>query len=131
MTLPEDFNWVKAYADCSVAQVFESLRSQVKRDVATREEIRDRRDSHYSFRFASEPWSFTALVEGNQVHRTVTFTLKDKKILIQNNDEKNPLSLEISVGLNNDGLCVARINDQEYEFWQIRKKALEKLFFVV
>jgi hypothetical protein len=38
------------------------------------------------------------------------------------------LTFEATVTLNDEGRCVAKVDDQERELWQLRKMALEKLF---
>ena len=48
---------------------------------------------------------------------------------IQVNDKDGKKILEATLTLNDSGECRVKIGGQEYELWQMRKKALENLFF--
>jgi len=45
------------------------------------------------------------------------------------NDKDGKKILEATLTLNDSGECRVKIGGQEYELWQMRKKALENLFF--
>ena len=122
----DDFEWVTARANCSVNEVFEKLRAQVKADVDIRHNLRPHGEM-YAFRFISEGPQFIALVEGNKLHHAVIFTLKDGIITVSDDDDN--VLFRANVTLNDDGKCVVKINEDERELWQMRKMALEKLFF--
>lgn len=123
-----EFDWVTARAGCSLNQVFEKLRAQVKEDVDLRHGLRPHA-THYAFRFISEGPTFTALVEGNRIHHSVIFSLRNKEQVITVSTDNDDLLFHAEVTLNDEGKCVVKINDQERELWQMRKMALEKLFF--
>lgn len=126
--MAENLNWVKERFRCSLGEVFEKLKAEVKEDVAAREELRPRTPAreHYAFKFTSTDRTFTALLEGNKLHKSVEFSLEDKAISVRTGG--HPI-LSATVTLNDEGRCVVRINNKEYERWQIRKMALEALFF--
>jgi hypothetical protein len=122
-----DFSWVIARSKCSARDVFEKLRTQVEKDIDIRHDLKPQ-GQPYSFRFVSGGSDkFTASVDGNKLHHSVIFTLKDDAINVF--DEDDHLLFRAEVTLNHEGNCVVRINDQECELWYMRKMALEKLFF--
>jgi hypothetical protein len=121
-----NFDWVTARSQCSTAVLFEQLKQQVKDDVATRKALLPEM-AHYGFRFISTSnRSFSVLVEGNKIHDTVYFECKPQEIGIFCNDE---LLYNAVPSLDSEGHCKLRINDQQYELWQVRQMALENLFF--
>jgi hypothetical protein len=120
------FDWVTARAQCSVNEVFEKLRAQVTEDVDICHKLRPKGEP-LAFRFVSESRKFSALVEGNKIHHSVIFSLNDQVITVYTDDDT--LIFHAEVTLNNEGKCVVKINDEECELWQMRKMALEKLFF--
>jgi hypothetical protein len=122
-----NFDWVTALSECSVAQVFEVLRLQVKSDIETREALRPQTHRHYAFKFVSNGRTFAALVEGHKVHRVVRFGLEAQSITVR--DDKETVVFTATTTLNDDGDCRLKINGQERELWQVRKMALEGLLF--
>jgi hypothetical protein len=56
----------------------------------------------------------------------VYFKLEDGKITVMDSDG---ITFEATVMLNDMGDCKPKINGQERELWQMRRTALEKLFF--
>lgn len=128
MNVPQEFDWVTAICECSPAKVFERLRAQVEDDVKKREAtLRDAQRMRYSFSFASNGGSFTAMVEGKNVHQSVIFTTTDSGILVR--DEHDIVMLKAEVTVSNEGICKLRVEGQELDLWQVRKLALEDLFF--
>jgi hypothetical protein len=124
-----EFNWVKARHDCCVGTAFEQLKAQVRDDVQTREDLRPKTEQHqhYAFKFSSlGSDSFAASMEGNKIHKAVTFRLESKTIVITKPDQTET---KITVGLNNEGRCTIKIGGTEYENWQARKLVLDELFF--
>ena len=123
--MPE-FDWVTARAKCSVANLFEALKLEVKQDVEIREAL-CAKGSHYGFDFVAEGKMFSAIVQGNKIHHAVTFSLEDQLISVRN--ENDAVMFRAVPTLNDDGRCLLKVGDKEYELWQFRKKALESLFF--
>ena len=122
---PETFDWVTARANCSIGDFFERLRNQVKNDVTLRNS--SKQEKHYTFNFvdvASDCFSVT--VEGQTNRAAVRFDLTADHISISAMDG---LQYDVSVTLGGDGECRARIAEQTYDLWQVRKMALEDLFF--
>ena len=59
-------------------------------------------------------------------HRSVVFELVDEGIRVRD-DQK--VSFIATATISNERICKLKVDDQEYEFWQVRKMALENLFF--
>lgn len=123
-----EFNWVKARHDCCVGTVFEQLKAQVQDDVKTREELRPKTEQHqhYAFKFSANGISFVAFIGGNNIHKSVTFRLDSKMIVIT---KLGNTEIKATVGLNDEGRCTIMVGNMEYENWQVRKLVLDELFF--
>ena len=119
-----DFNWVKALSDCSLTNVFESLRLQVKDDVETREAQRPKTVQHqyYAFRFESKDRRFTAILNGHHIHEAVSFSLEQKAIVVRDKHDAEIFSAITT--LSDKRECRLKIKGQECELWQGRKMAL-------
>jgi hypothetical protein len=82
----------------------------------------------YKFDFIGASKKFTALVHGHSLHKTVSFSLADNWIEIQ--PDNSPM-FKATVGLNDEGECVLDVDGEQRYPWQVRKMALEDLFFGV
>jgi hypothetical protein len=123
----KNFDWVTALSECSLSVVFEELRQQVKGDVDKAQSQRPKQ-AHYGFRFVSTSTkSFSVLVEGNKIRGTIWFENTGKEISVRGENDFPKLSATVT--LNKDRECRIRIDGQEYELWQMRRMALETLFF--
>lgn len=121
----DTFDWVSARFNCSTAKVFEKLRAGVRADV---EAIQAKTaGAHYGFDFSSNGDSFVVLLQGNQLHDSVVFRLKENSIFVMDTNDKELFAARPT--LNDKGECVVKIGDRECEIWQVRKRALEGLFF--
>ena len=118
------WSWVKAVALCSVGKMFDELKLDLKRDVGERNDLR-----------AGEPYMFTATpkngdvivsLDGNHIHHSVTFSMHKMGITVRNDDGA---MFEAALALNDEGECRYKVNGQECEPWQMRKRALSNLFF--
>jgi|SRR5579864_1136819 len=121
-----EFDWVTARSTCSADEVFEKLRVQVKQDVETRHALRPQGEP-LAFHFISEGRTFSALVEGDKIHRAVIFRLESQTITVYT--DSDDVLFRAQVTLNDEGECVVKINDEERQLWQMRKQGLEELFF--
>jgi hypothetical protein len=123
---PESFDWVTARAACSLARVFEKLKLQIQDDIKARNALRPP-GAHYAFSVVEGgSKAFSVLVEGKNVHVSVRFDLDDEKISVYS---KDGVTFTGTVTLCDDGECRVKIGDQEHDLWQVRKMALEDLFF--
>jgi hypothetical protein len=128
----QEFDWVAKRAACTVAAVFNELCDAIKGDVI----------AINSARSLSPVEIFEAkMVRGDCITvrqpnlfstKTITITASDSEIVV-NGDWDGTKSWSATVGLNDEGLCVLRLEDgkdrPELEQWQFRKRALEGLFF--
>lgn len=128
--MEENFNWVKARAECSVAQMFEMLRLQVGEDV-------ENRNSHplklqnCTLKMVPSAKSFSVVFDCDYdayASSSVTFTRTANDIQIRKENEKDPF-LVATITLNDEGQCKFKVNGEEKESWQLRRMALEELFF--
>ena len=127
--MSSDFDWVTARSQCSVAKMFEELRLGVESDVVTRNALRHVEDRvHFIFTKSGGKFSVArdAAAEDNPV--SVDFYLSNGAIRI----EGTTAHFAIIATLNNEGECkpmIAELDGAELELWQVRRKALEGLFW--
>jgi hypothetical protein len=125
-----DFEWVNARAACSPQKVFEQLHMQVARDVELRNAMRSQND-RYKFRVDSEMGMFAVSVEPfpftHVPHQIIRFHLDGQTIVARYGDDADIFIATLT--LNDEGECRLRIKDKNYDLWQVRHMALERLFF--
>jgi hypothetical protein len=119
----DDFDWVTELSRCSPVVVFEKLKLQIREDVKIRNSQLPK--AHDPFRIEEHGSSFAVLLPSP--HQAVTFSVTDKKISVK--DWKGKLICEATLTLNDEGECKVKIKGKERELWQMRKMALEELFF--
>jgi hypothetical protein len=124
-----EFDWVNARANCSIGLLFEQLKAQVEKDVDMRQALSKGPPFYYGFRFRVENDTIIAFIEGHRLHESITFRLAGDAIEVMGKDSK--VLFSGTATLDNDGDCRLRVNGDELELWQFRKKALEDLFFTV
>lgn len=122
----QNLDWVTARSACSLRGVFEGLKTEIKGDVKTRNELRPS-GAGYQFGVTARGDEIRVYSESNQGSKSVVFTLSDK--FISAKDGEGAAIFQATVTLNHEGRCVARIDGTECEFWQMRQRALEKLLF--
>jgi hypothetical protein len=127
----EDFNWVGAQSKCTAAAVFETLRSRVREDVQRRNGLLGRSDS-WKFDFFEEGDEFEVerieSVRGDaRTSAVVSFTRSGRRILIHSEDVD--VDLTAIVSLDPSGACKLIIGEAAYSDWEVRRMALEQLFF--
>jgi hypothetical protein len=124
----EDFNWVAARCECSPGQVFEKLKSQVQNDIMAREiALSQAQRQRYTFEFIPGSSDFKVLVSGNNIHGAIKFALTETGIVVFNEEGARMFSADVTI--SDEGECKLKIDDEEKELWQVRKMALENLFF--
>ena len=129
--VPSDFEWVHARAACSPSKVFEQLRLQIAQDVKLRNKLCE--SQGYKFGISEESAAFSVFLDSvnhrETPHRVIRFCLDDQRIIARYGDETHIFTATLT--LNEDGECRLRINDKNYDLWQARQMALEKLFFEI
>jgi hypothetical protein len=124
--MEDDFNWVKARAECSLVVIFEKLKLGLRADVEKRQALLGP-DSPYKFNLVIDSTNATVLIEGRGEQGSVSFRLKKVSIQVFNSNEQEILTAFPT--LNDKGECRLKINNQERELWYLRKMALEEIFF--
>jgi len=119
-------DWVTARSNCSLPKVFATLRRQIEADVKTRNSLRPDL-AVYEFSMVESGNDFTVLLAAGEGRWSVVFSLHDHSILAR--DSRGEALLEITLNFNQQGECRLRAKEQEWEYWQIRRMALEDLMF--
>lgn len=125
---PENLDWVKARHECSIGKIFQTLRLQVVEDATRRNEcLLPGERARYFFDIADGANGFVVFVSMHGTNHAVEFALtKDGTIQVGRRD--NLLFTAVPT-VSNDGKCRLKVGNDELELWQVRKKALEDLFF--
>ena len=123
--IPKELDWVRVRSGCSLALVFDALREQVQKDVEIRNELMGRHQPRCSV----QSWNqdFAVLYGDGGGTRSVVFFLGKNSIQIKGGSMT--LLFEATLTLNDAGECKLMVDGKELELWQVRKRALENLFF--
>lgn len=121
------FNWVTERSSCSLPNVFKTLKVQVEEDVQTRNGLRPK-NSPYEFSVADRGGDFTVLLEAKGEQRSVTFTLAAHAIQVRAG--QGDKLFDVTLTFNDQGECKLNVDEKERDLWQVRRMALEDLFFV-
>lgn len=119
-------DWVTKRSSCSYPNIFKQLRLEVEEDVKTRNALRPA-NSAYEFSVADNDDGFTVLLQAKEVRMSATFSLTEHAILVR--DDQGNKKFEVTLVFNDEGECTLSVNDEQREFWQVRRMALEELFF--
>jgi hypothetical protein len=124
-TVPPTFEWVKARASCSLAQVFKDLELGAKADVDVMKKLYPHEANSFFITSGRSLFSVNRITDTmTSASQSVDFELS-KEITIRDGDK----CLHAGITLNNDGQCKLKIADAELDEWQVRRMALERLFF--
>ncbi len=126
-TIPRELDWTKARAECSSVMLFKELQLGIANDIASINSL------HYPN--ASDQFTSALTTNGRTfvvAHRSsvgprVVFSVSDESIEIR--DEASGKRYIAIVLLNEEGRCKLQIDGRELELWQVRRMALETLFF--
>ena len=127
----DDFDWVSAQAQCSASSMFEILRTHVREDVQRRNGIR--RGDGWTFDFDEEGDAFDVSRLESSPHGTprvlalVRFERTGTRINVQGEDIE--VDFTAIVSLDASGACRFVVGEAMYADWEIRRMALELLFF--
>jgi hypothetical protein len=135
---PDDFDWVAAQAKCSTQLMFEQLRARIRADVQHRNGVLNR-DDHWRFEFHDdgEEFEVTRLVSSGvggqgsgstpRVTASVRFERTGRRIHVHGEDVD--VEFVAVVTLDVTGQCRFAVGEAVYADWEIRRMALEQLFF--
>jgi hypothetical protein len=128
--MSDDFDWVGAQATCSAAAMFGRLQTQVEDDVRRRNGLLGRPDG-WKFEFHADNeaaiFDVSRLLANGASVASVQFELAGRRILIQGKDLD--VDLTAIVTLDTSGLCRYVVGEAMYSEWELRRMALELLFF--
>jgi hypothetical protein len=127
----DDFDWVTAQGKCSAAAMFERLRTRVREDVQRRNGIFDRNDgAKFEFHEEGDEFEATRAVAGgmgSKVTAAVRFERVGRRIHVEG--EELDVAFSAVVTLDVTGQCRFVVGEAVYSEWEIRRMALEQLFF--
>jgi hypothetical protein len=128
--MSDDFDWVGAQAKCSAALMFERLQTHVEEDVRRRNGLLGRPDG-WKFEFYAEDdadvFEVSRLVGNGKVAAVVQFERVGRRIHIQGEDIDVDLTAIVTV--DTSGMCRFVVGEAMYSDWELRRLALELLFF--
>lgn len=130
--VPDAFDWVTAQAKCSVASMFERLRAGVKEDVQRRNGLFNR-DDGWKFEFHEDGDDFEAVrvvatgATGSSVSAAVRFERTGRRIQVRG--EEIDIDFTAVVTLDAAGLCLFVVGEAMYSEWEVKRMALDQLFF--
>ena len=125
----DNFDWVTAQAGCSIELMFQKLQDGAKADVDHRNAGTFGRKDNWRFEFHVDENEFevTRHAGSSRDDAFVTFTREGPRINIVGDGVD--VQLTAIVGINAHGDCRYFIGEGEFLGWEVRKQALEQLFF--
>jgi hypothetical protein len=99
---------------------------EVEADVKARNALRPD-NSPYEFSMVEDGDSFSVVLEGKDLQRSVKFFLDDHAILVL--DHSGNHMFEIILNFDDQGRCRMKAKEENREPWQVRRMALEDLLF--
>jgi len=123
--VPEELNWVKARAACSLETVFASLHDGMQKDLAEANSLQAVGTGKFRIIPMDDGRAFTVR-RGENIKPFVKVLLEDESIVVLTAQGKETT---FKVGLNDEGRCQLRSEGRGFEQWQVRKLALEDLLF--
>ena len=127
---PDDFNWVDAQANCNAASMFVRLQAGVVQDVRRRNGLLGRNDG-LTFEVYEDTGEFEVtrvVAPGSRgSDAAVKFQHAGRRIHVHSEDVD--VDFTAVVALDTTGVCRFVVGEAIYSEWEIRRMALEHLFF--
>ena len=125
----DNFDWVTAQAACSAAIMFQKLLDGARSDVDRRNGAAFGRKDNWRFEFHVDEDEFEVTRHAGAAKDTafVTFTREGPRINVVGDGVD--VQFTAIVGINAHGDCRYYIGEAEYLGWEVRKLALDQLFF--
>lgn len=125
--VPHELDWVKERASCTIQKMFSQLQLAIDEDIKSINQIR-KLPEHSAFETSMSSDGESFLVKRSEAIRPfVRFAIEGDSIKVS--DDAGALKLEYRIILSNEGRCKLTEHGSELEQWQVRKTALEGLFF--
>lgn len=125
------FDWVSARSKCSPGTVFELLDAAAKQDVeSVHRLLQETRNSKLVFQHSRVGKTIVVTRERMDTKEdptsSVTFSLSQNDIVVKKGEKE---MFHVVPSLNPVGDCKMNISGEEFEVWQVCRRALEDLFF--
>ena len=126
----DDFDWVSAQAACTTATMFQRLLEGTRKDVERRQAAAFGRSDEWRFEFHQDDedhFEVTRAHGGSKAGAYVTFERVGPRINVHGDGVD--VGFTAIVGINAAGECRFFIGEGEFLGWEVRKQALDLLFF--
>jgi hypothetical protein len=121
-----DFDWVTARFQRSILRMFARFKEGLVRDVEQRNKLSEKEQDTRRFRIEEHDESVLVLCDGVNVQpRQVSFQMSQATIVVTGSSS----SINAVLTLDVKGNCVFVVDDRIIVDWELRKRALEQLFF--
>ena len=125
----DNFDWVTAQAGCSALQMFQKLQDGAEEDVNRRNAAASGRSDTWRFEFhaGDDGFEVVRIAASSKDGAAVAFALDGPRINIDGDGVD--VRITAVVGINPAGDCRFFVGELEYLGWEVRKQALDQLFF--
>jgi hypothetical protein len=126
----DNFDWVTAQAGCSADLMFQKLEEGARADVERRNGATFGRKDDWRFEFhpdEGDGFEVVRMAGSSRAGATVTFFREGTRIEITG--DGIDVQITAIVGINPHGDCRYYVGEIEYLGWEVRKQALDLLFF--
>ena len=125
----DNFDWVSAQAGCSAVQMFQRLEDGAKADVERRNAAASSRSDNWRFEFhaGDDGFEVVRIADSSKDGAAVTFAREGPRINIDGDGVD--VRITAVVGINPSGDCRYFVGELEFLGWEVRKQALDQLFF--
>ena len=128
----DDFNWVKAFAECSLNKEFQELKRVASYHVRERKKhLSPESPTRFHFHEFENDRGYFEIdrsAKGGRTKTEVLFSLRENHILVEKNADETEYILTLT--LNDEGECRYQIDGKgEFKRWQVLRRALQYLFF--
>ena len=126
----EDFDWVAAQAACTTEQMFQRLQDGARKDVERRNASGFGRKDQWQFELnADDEHSFEVARVGSSSTGSAFVTFERDGTRINVSGDGVDVQFTAITGINPAGHCRYFVGEHEYLGWEVRKMALDLLFF--
>jgi hypothetical protein len=129
---PVTVDWVTSRSLSSPGNALQRIKAEVEADVKTRNAQRPEK-VHYEFLVVpgDDSSSFAVVLTRDTGALRVAFHRTPEGIAVFDRGTDALMFEAVPIFDKKKGECRLKIGEQEYEFWQVRHMALEKLFFQI
>lgn len=123
----DNFDWVGAQAGCSVVEMFQKLQDGARADVERRNGVARADDWRFEIHVHDDGFEVVRIGGSSKDGAVVTFEREGPRINIAGDGVD--VRITAVVGINPSGECRYFVGELEYLGWEVRKHALDQLFF--